>query len=72
MKFSENGLYVERYTKCATCGALIYRKEKQELLTCDGVIYCSQWCIDWKKAREARRSKAQITFRYQKNPPTLF
>jgi hypothetical protein len=54
MKFSENGLYVERYTKCSTCGSLIYHKGKQELLTCDGAIYCSQWCIDWKKAREAR------------------
>ena len=60
MKFSENGFYVEYYTKCATCGTLIYHQEIQELLTSDGLFYCSQWCIDWKKARDARllRQKA--------------
>jgi hypothetical protein len=56
MKFSENGLYVERYIKCGTCGVLIYVKEDQPILIHDGVTYCSQWCIDWRKAREARRS----------------
>jgi hypothetical protein len=55
MKFSENGLYVERYIKCSTCGVLIYNKRDQELLIHDGNHYCSQWCIDWRKAREARR-----------------
>jgi hypothetical protein len=61
MRFSENGLYVERYIKCSTCGVLIYYKENQQLLTHDGLIYCSQWCIDWKKAREARRSNLRKT-----------
>jgi hypothetical protein len=56
MKLSENGLYVERYIKCDTCGVLIYEKGDQQLLTEDGIYYCSQWCIDWKKAREARRA----------------
>jgi hypothetical protein len=56
MKFSENGLYVERYIKCGTCGVLIYNKRDQELIAHDGHHYCSQWCIDWRKAREARRS----------------
>jgi hypothetical protein len=55
MKFSENGLYVERYIKCGTCGVLIYNKRDQELLIHDGNHYCSQWCIDWRKTREARR-----------------
>jgi hypothetical protein len=55
MKFSENGLYVERYIKCGTCGVLIYNKRDQELLIHEGNHYCSQWCIDWRKAREARR-----------------
>jgi hypothetical protein len=56
MKLSENGLYVERYIKCGTCGVLIYENRDQELLTQDGVHYCSQWCIEWKEAREARRA----------------
>jgi N-methylhydantoinase B len=50
MKFSENGLYVERYIKCGTCGALIYDKQDRRSLTHDGINYCSQWCIDWKKS----------------------
>ena len=56
MRFSENGLYVERYIKCGTCGALIYEKRDQELLTHEGITYCSQWCIDWKQSRDARRA----------------
>jgi hypothetical protein len=56
MRFSENGLYVERYIKCGTCGALIYEKRDQQLLTHQGIIYCSQWCIDWKQSRDARRA----------------
>jgi hypothetical protein len=55
MKFSENGLYIERYIKCGNCGVLIYEKEGQEILTREDVTYCSQWCIDWKMAREERR-----------------
>jgi N-methylhydantoinase B len=57
MKFSENGLYIERYIKCGNCGVLIYEKEGQGLLTQDDVTYCSQWCIDWKIARGVRRAK---------------
>jgi hypothetical protein len=56
MRFSENGLYVERYIKCGTCGALIYGKQDQQLLTYEGVIYCSQWCLDWKQSRDTRRA----------------
>ena len=56
MRFSENGLYVERYIKCGTCGALIYEKQDQQLLTHEGIIYCSQWCIDWKQSRDVRRA----------------
>lgn len=61
MKFSQNGLYIESYTKCANCGVLIYeasaedqeRKKKHE-----GHIYCSQECIEWKAERDVRRAKA--------------
>jgi hypothetical protein len=56
MKFSENGFYVERYIKCGTCGALIYDKQDRQSLTHDTITYCSQWCIDWKTKREARRT----------------
>jgi hypothetical protein len=55
MRFSENGLYIERYIKCGNCGVLIYEKKDQQILTHGGVTYCSQWCIDWKIAREKRR-----------------
>ena len=58
MKFSENGLYIERYIKCGNCGVLIYQRADQELLTDDGETYCSPWCIDWKNSREERRSKS--------------
>jgi hypothetical protein len=56
MRFSENGLYVERYIKCGTCGALIYERRDEQLLTDQGIVYCSQWCIDWKESRDARRA----------------
>jgi len=59
MRFSENGLYIERYIKCGNCGVLIYEKKDQQILTHDGVTYCSQWCIDWKIAREKRRQEAR-------------
>jgi hypothetical protein len=59
MKFSANGLYIERYIKCGNCGVLIYQKEDQEILTQDSVTYCSQWCIEWKIAREKRRAKLE-------------
>ena len=57
MKFSENGLYIERYIKCGNCGVLIYQRADQELLTDDGETYCSPWCIEWKNSRKERRSK---------------
>jgi hypothetical protein len=56
MKFSENGLYIESYIKCATCGVLIYENRDQKPLTVNNVTFCSQWCIDWKNARDSRRA----------------
>lgn len=58
MKFSQNGFYIESYTKCANCGVLVYEQSPEDQankVTVDGDIYCSQWCVDWKKARDARR-----------------
>lgn len=61
MKFSQNGLYIESYTKCANCGVLIYEDSKtdQELKVAhEGKPYCSQWCVDWKLARDERRGQS--------------
>jgi hypothetical protein len=60
MRFSENGLYIERYIKCGNCGVLIYEKKDQQILTHDRLTYCSQWCIDWKIARDKRRGDALL------------
>lgn len=58
MKFSQNGLYIESYTKCTNCGVLIYDKIDKVEPGPDNAPYCSSWCIDWKKERDARRSKS--------------
>ena len=68
MKFSENGLYIERYIKCGTCGVLIYENSDQQLLTVENVTYCSQWCIDWKNARAARRSVNSRKHEHKQRP----
>mgnify|MGYP001552171678 CR=1 FL=1 len=56
MKFSANGLYVERYIKCNNCGVLIYDGDAGSRTDAAGHAYCSDWCVDWEKTREARRS----------------
>jgi N-methylhydantoinase B len=59
MKFSQNRFYIESYTKCANCGVLIYDdspEDQASLVRHDGQVYCSQWCVDWKRARDARKS----------------
>lgn len=61
MKFSQNGLYIESYTKCTNCGVLIYDKIEQAVKGQDNAPYCSSWCIDWKKDRDARRSKVKVS-----------
>jgi hypothetical protein len=61
MRFAPNHLYIEEYIKCANCGVLIYEKAtaaSPEKITKDGRIYCSQWCLDWEKAREAKTAGA--------------
>ena len=57
MKFSENGLYIESYIKCGTCGALIYEGKDRPAVTVAGVTYCSEWCLAWKTAREQARAQ---------------
>lgn len=58
MKFSQNGLYIESYSKCANCGVLIYedsQADQAKKVEHEGKGYCSQWCVDWKVARDERR-----------------
>jgi hypothetical protein len=59
MKFSHNGLYIERYIKCANCGVLLYEASAKEQAQHEGETYCSQWCIDWKIKRDERMRKAK-------------
>jgi hypothetical protein len=59
MKFSENGLYVERYIKCRNCGVLIYDSDRKAARERDGSIYCSEWCVEWFDDREQRRADKQ-------------
>lgn len=57
MKFAPNRMYVEAYHKCANCGLLLYEKPAQaepSMLTRNGKIYCSEWCIAWEAQRTQR------------------
>ncbi|KMO18438.1 hypothetical protein [Methylobacterium platani] len=61
MKFAQNRLYVESYAKCPNCGILLYENpanEAPDTVRADGRIYCSAWCVDWERKREARRREA--------------
>jgi hypothetical protein len=61
MRFAPNHLYIEEYVKCANCGVLIYEErgsKKPQTVNEDGKIYCSQWCIDWERARESEKPSA--------------
>ncbi|MCG6115836.1 MAG: hypothetical protein MEQ84_11620 [Mesorhizobium sp.] len=61
MKFSQNGLYIESYTKCANCGVLIYEASEVDAankVQDAGKIYCSQWCVDWKTERDERKARS--------------
>lgn len=58
MKFSQNGLYIERYLKCANCGVLVYEGTEDDAakrVEPDGRLFCSSWCVDWAHEREARQ-----------------
>jgi len=60
MKFSQNGLYIECYQKCANCGVLIYDgtvDDATKQIDPNGRLFCSTWCVDWAHEREARRAR---------------
>jgi hypothetical protein len=57
MRFAKNRLYIESYTKCPNCGILIYEGSPQSMegtKFIDGKLYCSSWCVDWERDRDAR------------------
>lgn len=59
MKFSQNRFYVEAYVKCANCGVLVYDdspEDQAKRVVVGDTVFCSQWCVDWKRDREARRA----------------
>ncbi|MGO4832506.1 hypothetical protein AB4144_09470 [Rhizobiaceae sp. 2RAB30] len=59
MKFSQTGLYIESYSKCANCGVLIYEnsaEDAKKMRRHENRIFCSEECVDWMTAREARRA----------------
>jgi N-methylhydantoinase B len=61
MKFSQNGLYIESYSKCPNCGNLMYENsaaDRANLVVHDKETYCSQRCVDWKLDRDRRRASA--------------
>lgn len=60
MKFSQNGLYIEKYIKCANCGTLVYvddPAQSKDAVTQGDAIFCTQWCVDWAEARRKRRGE---------------
>ena len=49
MRFSANGYYIERYVKCANCGMLIYDEGIKGQRHGKDCVYCSDWCIEWRR-----------------------
>ncbi|WP_334175031.1 hypothetical protein [Pseudoxanthobacter sp.] len=57
MKFSQNGFYIESYSKCPNCGRLMYENDaadREGQVTFEGETYCSARCVDWKVDRDIR------------------
>lgn len=51
MKFDAKGYYIEHYVKCHNCGVLIYGEGMYADADGEEALYCSDWCIDWRRAR---------------------
>ena len=47
MRFSQNGYYIERYVKCATCGMLVYGEGIAGSRHGKPCTYCTPWCVEW-------------------------
>ena len=53
MRFSDNGYYIEKYVKCATCGMLVYGPGIAGSRHGEACVYCSDWCVEWARRRDA-------------------
>jgi 5-oxoprolinase (ATP-hydrolysing)/N-methylhydantoinase B len=53
LRFSDNGLYIEKYLKCANCGMLVYGQGIERVWAGKAHLYCSDWCVDWARRRAA-------------------
>jgi len=53
MRFSDNGFYIEKYRKCANCGMLVYGEGLSRLLENKPQLFCSEWCVEWARLRNA-------------------
>ena len=62
MKFAQNRLYIESYSKCQNCGILLYERPANSsadlTILKDGKTYCSAWCIAWEDERAKRHEAA--------------
>ena len=52
MRFSENGLYIEKYLKCENCGLLVYGAGVNAQHKGKSCLFCSDWCVTWAARRE--------------------
>jgi N-methylhydantoinase B len=52
MRFSENGLYIEKYIKCANCGLLVFGPGTPGFRAGKKAIFCSDWCVQWSTLKE--------------------
>jgi len=60
MKFSGNGLYIEKYVKCINCGVIIYETDLPKSVDVDGKIYCGKWCVNWAESRAERKETKSV------------
>lgn len=59
MRFSQSGLFIERYVKCRNCGVLIYEGDGLAGLEEE---FCSSWCAEWSNLRA--HGDVQIRLRF--------
>jgi len=59
MKFAQNRMYIESYTKCQNCGLLLYERPANAssgTILVAGKSYCSSWCVEWEAERNIREA----------------
>jgi 5-oxoprolinase (ATP-hydrolysing)/N-methylhydantoinase B len=68
MRFSENGFYIERYVKCRNCGLLIYGDGVAGTLGGKPARFCSGWCVEWSRLKEAGAKDPRLPIVHPKLP----